>query len=76
MWCVSEECSRLKNIIIVKKKNVLSALKKLFIQWYLSMSELEYAEVMWFPHKKKYVLKSERIQRIAIQSARIRRSTI
>ena len=26
---------------------------------------LEYAEEMWFPHKKKHVLKLERIQRIA-----------
>ena len=27
--------------------------------------KLEYAEVIWFPHKKKDVLKLERIQRIA-----------
>ena len=27
--------------------------------------ELEYAEVIWSPHKKKHVLKLERIQRIA-----------
>ena len=27
--------------------------------------KLEYADVIWFPHKKKHVLKLERIQRIA-----------
>ena len=27
--------------------------------------KLQYAEVIWFPHKKKQVLKLERIQRIA-----------
>ena len=27
--------------------------------------KLEYAEVIWFPYKKKHVLKLERIQRIA-----------
>ena len=27
--------------------------------------KLEYAEVIWFPHKKKHVLKLERIQKIA-----------
>ena len=27
--------------------------------------KLEYAEVIWLPHKKKHVLKLERIQRIA-----------
>ena len=27
--------------------------------------KLEYAEVIWSPHKKKHVLKLERIQRIA-----------
>ena len=26
--------------------------------------KLKYAEVIWFPHKKKHVLKLERIQRI------------
>ena len=31
--------------------------------------KLEYAEVTWFPHKKKHVLKLERIQRIAIKMA-------
>ena len=29
--------------------------------------KLEYAELIWFPHKKKHVLKFERIQRIAIK---------
>ena len=29
--------------------------------------KLEYAEVIWSPHKKKHVLKLERIQRIAIK---------
>ena len=29
--------------------------------------KLEYAEVIWSPHKKKYVLKLVRIQRIAIK---------
>ena len=27
--------------------------------------KLEYAKVIWFPHKKKHKLKLERIQRIA-----------
>ena len=27
--------------------------------------KLEYAEVIWFPHKKKHVLKLERIERLA-----------
>ena len=31
--------------------------------------KLEYAEVIWSPHKKKPVLKLERIQRIAIKMA-------
>ena len=31
--------------------------------------KLEYAKVIWSPHKKKYVLKLERIQRIATKMA-------
>ena len=31
----------------------------------MTRPKLEYAEVKWYPHKKKHVLKLERIQRIA-----------
>ena len=34
--------------------------------------KLEYAEVIWSPHKKKYVLKLERMQRISTILFKIR----